>query len=277
MSKNAKLGIIAGNRQLPLILAQRVKQQNKSSKVIAFCFRGETSPSISRYVDKCFWFKVGELSRIRQTIEQQGVKRLVMAGQINPLNIFRRKHWDKELMSLVGDINDFRPHTIFGKMINYFEQIGTECIDSTLYLQQDLASNGVMNGLELVPSLVKDIDFGLNMISKFCELDVGQIIGVKSQSIVGLESLEGTDRTIKRIYRFAGAGTTILKFCKANQDLRFDVPVVGISTLKLLKRIRAASLVLEQAKVIILEKERFLSLAKGWGIPIVGRRRIIFS
>jgi len=272
-----KLGIIAGNRLLPLILAQRVKQQNKNLKVIAFCFRGETSPAISRYVDKCFWFKVGELSRIRKSIQQQGVNKLVMAGQINPLNIFKRKHWDEELKSLIGDIKDFRPHTIFGKMINYFEQIGTECIDSTLYIQQDLASSGVMNDLELTPSLAKDIDFGLKMASKFCELDVGQTIGVKSQSIVGLESLEGTDRTIKRIYQLAGAGTTILKFCKANQDLRFDVPVVGVSTLKLLKRIKAASLVLEQAKVIILEKEKFLSLAKKWGIPVVGRRRIILS
>jgi len=96
---------------------------------------------------------------------------------------------------------------------------------------------------------------------------------VKSKAVVALESLEGTDRTIKRAFRLAGRGSVILKFSKANQDLRFDVPVVGISTLKLLKRIKAVALVLEEAKVIILEKQEFLFLAKKWNIPVVGRAK----
>ncbi|MBP7089003.1 MAG: LpxI family protein, partial [Candidatus Omnitrophica bacterium] len=93
-------------------------------------------------------------------------------------------------------------------------------------------------------------------------------------SVVGLESLEGTDRTIKRSYRLAGQNCLVLKFCKSNQDLRFDVPVVGISTLRLLKNIKAAGLVLEKDKVIILEKSKFISLARKWKIPVIGKERI---
>ncbi len=269
----SKLGIIAGNRLLPLILAQRIKEKNKDCEVIALCFKGQTSKHISKYVDRCHWFPVGSLSELRKSIKEEGLSQCIMAGQINPLYIFRKKYWDQELTSLIDDSEDFRPHNIFDKIISYFERAGVELINSTLYLKDDLAGAGVMNNLSLAQAVRKDIDFGLDAISKFVELDVGQTVGVKSKAVVALESLEGTDRTIKRAYGLAGNGCVILKFSKANQDLRFDVPVVGISTLKLLKRIKAAALVLEEARVIILEKQEFLSLAEKWKIPVVGRAK----
>ena len=107
---------------------------------------------------------------------------------------------------------------------------------------------------------------------RYVELDVGQIMAIKNTSVVALEALEGTDNTIKRAYRIAGKGCVILKFAKANQDMRFDVPVVGLSTLGLLKRISASALILEAGKVIILEKEKFLSQAASLGISVIGRR-----
>jgi len=270
---NSRLGIIAGNRLLPLILAQRIKENNKDCEVVAFCFKGQTSKQISKYVDKCHWFPVGSLSELRESIKEEGLRRCTMAGQINPLYIFRKEYWDQELTSLIDEAEDFRPHNIFDKIISYFEKVGVKFIDSTLYLKDDLALTGVMNNLPLTKAVTGDIDFGLDAISKFVELDVGQTVAVKSKAVVALESLEGTDRTIKRAFRLAGRGSVILKFSKANQDLRFDVPVVGISTLKLLKRIKAVALVLEEAKVIILEKQEFLFLAKKWNIPVVGRAK----
>ncbi len=270
---NARLGIVAGNRLLPLILAQRIKEKNKDCEIIAFCFKGQTSKHINKYVDKCYWFPVGSLSALRKSIKDEGLSQCVMAGQINPIYIFKKEYWDCELTSLINESKDFRPHNIFNQIIFYFERVGVEFIDSTLYLKDDLAHFGVMNNLSLPQSVMKDLDFGLGAISKFVELDVGQTVAVKSRAVVALESLEGTDRTIKRAYKLAGSGCIILKFCKVNQDLRFDVPVVGISTLKLLKRTKAAALVLEANKVIILKKQEFLSLAKKWKIPVVGREK----
>ena len=265
-----KIGIIAGNRLLPLILAQRIKQLNKDAFIIAVCFKNETSKSIAKYVDKCHWLKVGQLSSLKKIIKQEGMDEWIMAGQINPMNIFKRKCWDEELTSLIDGICDFRPHTIFEEIIKCLENTGIKFLDSTLYLKEDLAEADVMNNVELDKDLRNDIDFGVKIISKFVELDIGQTMGVKSGAVVGLESLEGTDNTIRRIYRLAGKGCTILKFCKTNQDLRFDVPVVGMSTLKLLKRIKAAGLILESNKVIILQKKKFLESAQKWNIAIVG-------
>lgn len=274
MVKSKKLGIIAGNRLLPIILAQRIKQNEKGYEIVALCFKGETSRDIYKYADKVYWLEVGQLKNLSRILTSEGISQCIMAGQINPLRIFNRKGWDEELISLVESIPDFRPHTIFGKIIDYLENRGIIFLDSTAFLDKDLVKEGVMNGLNLTIAAGRDVDFGLDMVSRFVELDVGQTIVIKNGSVVALESLEGTDRTIKRARTLAGYGCTILKFCKSNQDLRFDVPVVGISTLRLLRRIKASSLVLEKNKVIILEKEKFLSLAREWGIPVLGKEKL---
>jgi DUF1009 family protein len=274
MDKEKQLGIIAGNRLLPIILSQRIKEKDRNSYLVAVCFKGETSRRILKYVDKCYWVKVGCLNNLREVIKKDSIKNWIMAGQINPLYIFKRKHWDEELSSLIDNTCDFRPHAIFNKMIDYLKTTGIDFLDSTSYLKEDLAKTGEMTGLGIDEDLSKNIDFGLGLVSKFVELDIGQTVVVKDCSVVGLESLEGTDRTIKRSYRLAGQNCLVLKFCKSNQDLRFDVPVVGISTLRLLKNIKAAGLVLEKDKVIILEKSKFISLARKWKIPVIGKERI---
>ena len=265
-----RLGIIAGNRRLPLILAKNLKQNNKNAELIAICFKGETSRHIEKYVDKTYWIKVGSLRQIKEIMQKEALKEWVMAGQINPLAIFKRKCWDEDLTKLMEEIKDIRPHTVFSQIIGYLEKEGAVFLDSTSYLKNSLADEGIMNNLSLNENTKKDIDFGVDIISRFVELDVGQTIVVKAKSVLALESLEGTDRTISRGYTIGKKGCTVLKFSKSNQDLRFDVPVVGISTLRLLKRINAASLVLEKDKVLILEKDRFLSLANKWNIPVVG-------
>lgn len=266
-----KIGIIAGNRRLPLLLARRIKEKDKDCELIAFCFQGETSGEISAYADKVYWMKVGQLRKLKDLISKEGITRCLMAGQISPLKIFNRKGWDRDLLSLVSDISDFRPHTIFSRLIDYLQGSGLNFLDSISYLKEDLAKDGLMNALSLSQSLGRDIDFGLSVAFRFVELDVGQVVVVKSQSVVALESLEGTDNTIKRAHKLVGSGLTVLKFCKANQDLRFDVAVVGIPTLKLLKRVGAKALVLETGKVIILDKPQFLDLAKKYNIAVLGK------
>ncbi len=269
-----KIGIVAGNRLLPIILAQNIKEKNKDCRIVAIGFRGETNPAICACVDSIHWIKVGALGQLKKIIKEEGLNEWIMAGQINPLAIFKQKSWDKDLTALMEKVNDVRPHTIFVNIINYLESEGVTFLDSTTYLRDSLASEGIMNGLVIDKNIERDIEFGVGVASRFVELDVGQTIVVKAKSTVALESLEGTDSAIKRGFRLAGTGVSVFKFSKANQDLRFDVPVVGISTLRLLKKIRAASLVLEKQRVLILEKEKFLSLAKKWGIPVVGREKV---
>jgi DUF1009 family protein len=268
---NLRLGVIAGNRLLPLLLIKSIKEKNKNSFIAAVAFRGETSVSISRYADKVYWVNPGRLGELTAAIKKDGILEWVMAGQVSPVRIFRKKLWDDDFRALAAGISDFRPHTIFTALIGYLQNQGVIFLDSTLYLKDQLAGEGVMDGLFLSVDLARDIDFGVAIAGRYVELDVGQTIAVKQGAVVSLESFEGTDRAIKRAYSLGGAGCVILKFCKRTQDLRFDVPVVGLSTLKLLKKIKAGALVLEKGKVIILEKERFLSLAKKFAIPVIGK------
>jgi len=258
---------------LPVILAQNIKKRHQECEIVAICFNGQTLSNIKNYVDKTYWVNVGALGEIKEIIKKEGLAEWIMVGQVNPLAIFKRNCWDKDLIRLMEKVKDIRPHTIFVQIINYLEKEGAVFLDSTSYLRDNLASEGVMNGLDLDKDTERDIEFGVGIASRFVELDIGQTVVVKTRSTLALESLEGTDRTISRGYRLGGSGATVLKFSKANQDLRFDVPVVGVSTLNLLHRIKAASLVLEKERVLILEKEKFLSLAKKYNIPVVGREK----
>ncbi|MFH1876669.1 MAG: UDP-2,3-diacylglucosamine diphosphatase LpxI [Candidatus Omnitrophota bacterium] len=268
-----KLGIIAGNRNFPLVLAQNIKTHHKDIHVTAFCFKGETSRSISRYVDTTLWLGVGKLGDLRDAILAQGVTQCIMAGQISPWRIFDKRHWDRELLSLVDTVKDFRPHAIFGEIIHYLEARGITFLDSTTYLAEYLATGEFMNACALSRECQDDVNYGVGAISRFVELDVGQTIVVKKTSVVALEALEGTDNTIKRGASIAGGGCVVLKFSKKNQDVRFDVPVVGPSTVRLLGRIRAAALVLECGRVLILEKEQFLRHAQHHRIAVIGAER----
>lgn len=271
-SSREKLGIIAGNRLLPVLLARKLKE-NKN-KVVIICFKGETSPFIKNYADKIYWVEPGHLGELRRIIKEENLTGWIMAGQISPLRIFKRNLWDRELTLLADKVKDFRPHHIFLEIIRYLEWEGVKFLDSTRYLKDSLADKGVMNGLAEADLCQSDIDFGVGIISRFVDLDVGQTIIVKQRSVVALESLEGTNNAILRGAKLAGHGCTVLKFSKANQDLRFDVPVVGISTLKLLRKIRAGACVLENKKVIILEKPKFLYLSEKWRIPVIGKDKL---
>ena len=268
-----KLGIIAGNRLLPIILAKAIKQKNPQIELVAFCFYHETSVLIKKYADKTHWFSIGSLGSLRDAIKDEGLAECVMAGQITPLRIFNRKKWDNELIRLVEETKDMRPHTIFSGIISYLEQQGVKFIDSTAYLKESLALNGSMNELNYSSEIKEDIGFGVKMISRFVDLDIGQTIVVRNKSVVSVEALEGTDNTIKRGAHLAGYGCAVFKFSKLNQDLRFDVPVVGMHTLSLLRKIKASALVLEANKVLILEKVKFLELASKHRIPVIGVNR----
>lgn len=269
-----KIGIIAGNRSLPVILSKTIKEKYQKSEVVAICFHRETSPLIKRYTDRTYWLRIGDLSAIKHIIQEEKLKECIMAGQISPVRIFDRRNWDKELMELVAKTKDMRPHSIFSAIITYLESFGLHFIDSTFYLKESLSQGGIMNGLSLSETVEEDVGFGTRMASRFVDLDIGQTMVVKNKSVVALEALEGTDNTIKRGHRLAGKGCVVLKFSKLNQDLRFDVPVVGISTLKLLRKMRASALVLETGKTLILEKEEFLKLSNSYSVPVIGVNKL---
>jgi len=267
-----RLAVLAGNKLLPLLFIQEAKKNKEVEEIIAIGFRKETSSLIEKLADKTYWLKVGELSKLVKILKKEKIKDCVMVGQISPFRIFKsRKSWDS-IMQNIAESTDWRPHSIFYAIINFLEREGFYFLDSTIFIKNYLAEEGLMNNVDVDKNLKEDIRFGVKIASRFTELDIGQTIVVKNKAVVAVEAIEGTDNTIKRAYKIAGKDLVVIKFAKKEQDLRFDVPVVGVLTLKVLER-KAKALVLEKDKVIILEKERFLKEAEKYNIAIIGEER----
>jgi len=270
-----KLGLLAGNRDFPLLCAREITQNHPEIELIVFAVRGETRPLIKKICPKVIWVSPFCLEEIINKFKQAGVNKAVMAGQISPVRIFRdKKKWDNRLKKVIAGIRDFRPHSIFKAIIDEMAVEGIEFISSIFYLQKHLVKEGLNNNSFLYDENVKkDIELGLSIARDLVDLDVGQTIVVKDKAVVAVEALEGTDRTIKRGFSLCGRGFTVVKFAKKEQDLRFDVPVVGLKTMAILGKYGAKALVLETGKVLILDKVKFLALADKLKVSVLGCSR----
>ena len=265
-----KLGIIAGNRFFPVYLIKQIRRKYPQAEISAICFYKETSSKAAKLADKAYWVRVGKLTDLISAIKESGSKEWIMAGQISPYRIFRERTADKPMQEFLSQIKDFRPHHIFSSFISYLEKEGVTFLDSTSYIKESLAVEGRMNEVPIDKEKREDINFGIDIGRRFVDLDIGQTLVVKNRTVAALEAIEGTDNTIRRACKIAKAGCTVLKLSKHNQDLRFDVPVVGLNTLRLLWKYKVSALVLEAERVIILQKDKFLDLAQRANISVEG-------
>jgi len=266
-----KIGLIAGSRDLPLLFSSEAKKKNPGLEIIAVGIKGETSKKISSLADKVYWIFPGELKKITEVLVKEGVGTAVLAGQVSPYRIFRgRKNWDELMLKVSANTPDFRPHSIFTEIIKEIEKCGINFVNSTTYLEEFIVSSGVNNSITLSDSLEKEIEHALSFARRIADLDIGQVSVFKNKSVVAVEALEGTDNTIKRAYKICGSDFIVVKLAKENQDLRFDVPVVGLKTIKLLGKYKAKALVLEKGKSLLLDKPEVLSLADKFKISIIG-------
>lgn len=266
-----KIGLIAGSKALPLLFSSEAKKKNSNLEIIAVGIRGETSKKISSFTDKVYWILPGELEKIVEVLVKETVDTAVLAGQVSPYRIFRgRRNWDELMLKVSANTSDFRPHSIFTEIIKEIEKHGINFINSTTYLEEFTATEGVNNSIALSDSLKKEVKHALSFARKVSDLDIGQVSVFKNKSVVAVEALEGTDNTIKRAHKICGSGFIVVKLAKDNQDLRFDVPVVGLKTIRLLGKYKAKALALEKGKALILDKPEVLSLADKFKIPVIG-------
>ena len=266
-----KIGLIAGNRNFPLLFSKQAKLKNPSLKILAVAVKGETNRKLSSFVDQIRWVNIGELNKLIDIFLSQGIKEVVMAGQISPYRIFKdRNKWDDLIHKVVESSPDFRPHYIFTEIIKEIEKHNLKFISSITYLSDYLALDGINNNVQVGKHLEEEINYGVSLARRIVDLDIGQTVVFKDKAVVAVEALEGTDNTIRRAYRICGSSFLVIKLARKNQDLRFDVPVVGLSTIKLLKKCKAKALILQKGKTIILDKGAVIYLADKILLPIVG-------
>jgi UDP-2,3-diacylglucosamine hydrolase len=255
------LGMIAGNRLLPLLFARQARSLGVK-RLVAVAFEGETDPALASLVDEIVWLKVGQLSKLISAFTDRGVPQCVMVGQIAPKNLFDLRP-DLRAMAVLLRLKEKNAHTIFGAIANELEKDGVKLIEATPWLKPLMPASGFHLGPKLSNEQRADIEFGFRIAKEVSRLEIGQIAVVKGGTVLAVEGFEGTDKCLARGGELAGkdGGAVAIKVAKLNHDLRFDIPCIGPQTLETCAGAGISVLALEAGRTLLLEQETCERLA----------------
>jgi DUF1009 family protein len=263
-----KLGLIAGNGKFPLIFAAEAKRAGYA--VIAVAHRSETPEDIEKIADQVDWIYVGQLGKIIRVFRNAAVSEAVMAGGIRKIKLFGNFRPDLRGARFLAKLKSREDDALLRGIADELAVDGIKILDSTLCVPQIICAQGVLT--KRAPSTREwdDIRLGFKSAKEIGRVGIGQTVVVKNQMVVAVEAVEGTDAAIERGGVLARKGCVVVKVSKPDQDLRFDVPAVGVETVARLHDSRATVLALEAGKTILLEKEALLRQADAYGIAVVG-------
>ncbi len=262
-----KIGLIAGFGKLPIAFAKAAARKNIS--VVAVGIVGEANPELEKYVDSFYWISVGKLDDIIKTFTNEKIKEVVMAGAITKTVMFTGIEVDDRVMRILSSLEDRNDDSLLVAVANEIEREGIAVKDSTTYLGCLLPDEGCLTARQPTESEMADIRFGMKMAKCIGELNIGQTVVVKDLVVLAVEAIEGTDEAIRRGATLGGEGVVVAKVTKPKQDLRFDLPAVGVTTITIMAEVGASVLAVEAGKTIILEMEKVVDLANSSGISIV--------
>ena len=269
-----KLGLIAGNGRFPFLVLDAARGAGHDVTVIAL--KEETFPDLADAASRApvaplHWISLGQLGECISLLKGAGVRRAVMAGQVKHTKLFADITPDLTLCKMLMRLAAKNTDSLISGVADALAEHGIELIDSTAFLTPLLASKGVMTARAPDEDERRDLEFGYSVADAVARLDIGQTIAVKSAAVVAVEAMEGTDAVIARAGQLAGRGVRIVKVAKPNQDMRFDVPVVGVSTIEAMKGVGATALSVDAGKTLMIDGDAIVKAADGAGICIVGR------
>jgi UDP-2,3-diacylglucosamine hydrolase len=263
------LGIIAGNGVYPRLLADAARKAGVK-KIIAAAFTGETDSVLAQHVDLIEWMRVGQLNRLLKFFSQNKVHHAIMAGQIAPKNLFDlRPDW--KALLLLGKLKQRNAESIFAAIAEELARIDVDLLPATTFLEDCLASAGSIAGAKLSRREEEDVDLGWKIAREIARLDIGQTVIVKNGTVVAVEAFEGTNDAIRRGGALAREGSVMVKVAKPNQDMRFDVPVIGVETVRVAVGAKLRVIAVEAGKTLLLERDTIVDLADRSRISIVAR------
>jgi hypothetical protein len=262
------LAVIAGQGVYPLLLAEAAKQAGVG-RVIAVAFKGETDGRIARYADEVKWVRLGQLRQMLDTLRESGARHAVMAGQITPTALFHVRP-DKDTLDLLASLKERNAQTIFAAVGDKLKAAGLDLLPAHLFMESHMATAGQLSRRAPSPQERSDIEFGMKVARLTSGLNIGQTVVIREGTIMAVEAFEGTNETIRRAARLCGPGCVVVKVAGPRHDMRFDIPVVGVETIKLLKKVRAGALAVEAGRTILLERQKVVQEADRAGICVVG-------
>jgi DUF1009 family protein len=270
-----RLGLIAGNGRFPFLVLDAARGAGHDVTVVAL--KGETFPELADLAARppaadFHWISLGQLGTLLELFKDAGVAQAVMAGQVKHAKLFSvMASADATLLGVLMRLKTKNTDGLIGGIADAMRDQGIELLNSTAFLAPLLAKEGVLTRRAPDPGEQTDLAFGYRIADTVAGLDIGQTIAVKSAAVVAVEAMEGTDALIARAGQLAGAGIRVVKVAKPNQDMRFDVPVVGVSTIDAMKAAGATMLSVDAGKTLMIDGDAIVKAADEAGICIVGR------
>jgi UDP-2,3-diacylglucosamine hydrolase len=262
------LGIIAGNRSLPLLFARQARLAGVK-RLVAVAFENETDPTLAPLVDEMVWLKVGQLSRMISAFADRGVKQCVMVGQIAPRNLFDVRP-DLRAAGMLLRLKQRNAHTIFGAIAAELQKDGVELVEALPWLRPLMPGTGFLLGPRLSAGQRADVEFGFRIAKEISRLEIGQTVVVKNGTVLAVEGWEGTDPCLARGGELAGGtgGAVAVKVTKPDHDLRFDIPCLGARTVEVCANSGVSVLAFEAGKTLLLDADQVKLLANERNISL---------
>lgn len=269
-----KLGLIAGNGRFPFLVLDAARALGHEVTIVAVkeeAWADLETAAAAPPAAAVHWISLGQLGRCLEILKAAGVTQAVMAGQVKHTRIFGGVVPDLTLLSVITRLRARNTDALIAAVADVMRDHGVTLLDSTEFLQPLLAGPGVLTTRSPSEEEWKDVAFGYRMADEVAGLDIGQAIAVKHQAVVAVEAMEGTDAMIARAAALAGPGVTVVKVAKPGQDMRFDVPVVGLATVVAMRDVGATALSVDAGRTLMFDRDELLASANDAGITIVGR------
>ncbi len=260
-------GLIAGNGRFPFLVLEGARSQGIEMAVIAL--KEEASPELEKLAKRLHWVSLGDLSKTIDLMHQEGVKQAVMAGQVKHNKIFSAIRPDWKLAKLLFSLPRKNTDSLIGAVARVLEEEGIQLVDSTLFLRPLVADTGVLTRRTPNEHEAEDMAYGLGVARQIAGMDIGQTVVIADRACVAVEAMEGTDETIARAARITGGKPlVVVKVSKPGQDMRFDVPVVGLPTIEQMRDSGATALAVDAGRTLLFDRAQLIESADGAGIAI---------
>ena len=271
-----RIGLIAGNGRFPFLVLDAARSLGHEVTVVAIRDEAdaELESAASSVAGQVHWVSLGQLGRCIQVLQEAGVTQALMAGQVKHTKLFATGVLpDLTFLSLLRRLKTKNTDALISAVADILGEHGIDLIDSTRYLEPLLARSGTLTARGATVDEMADLEVGRQIADAVADLDIGQTVVIKDRAIVAVEAMEGTDEVIGRGGRLAGSGTRVVKVAKPNQDMRFDVPVIGVSTIRAMVEAGATALSVDAGQTLVIDGDPVFQAADDAGIAVVGRTK----
>jgi DUF1009 family protein len=271
-SEDKRIGLIAGNGRFPIIFADNARKLGYFVSAVAHV--GEAEPELAQHVDSIHWVKIGQLNKLINAFKSDNIQRAVMLGGVKKTHVFTTVRPDLRALALFARVALWRDDDILREIAAEIEREGIMICESTFGLEGILVEEGTLASRAPTKKEWDDIRYGWEMAYEIGRLDIGQCVVIKDKVVVAVEAVEGTDGAIKRGGELAKDGAVVVKRCKPQQDLRFDLPAIGPRTIEVMASVNATVLAVEAGRTVMLDRDLLLDKARQAGIAVIGIKHL---